>query len=131
MIRLARVPSSAADTGQSGAATTRIPNEPENYRRINALRFREFGRTVEEGCADAGGRAEFWGRARDGRGGAAEATVITPDGYSLTVETSLEIMARVLAGEVEAGFSTPARAFGAGFIERFGGVEFQWRSGPA
>jgi len=40
----------------------------------------------------------------------------TPDGYTLTGQTSLEIAQRLLSGNAEPGFQTPSRAFGADFI---------------
>ena len=78
----------------------------------------------------AKGHAEFWGRVADNEGQIAEATLITPEGYSLTVLTSLEIVRRTLADEVDPGFSTPAKAFGGEFIEQFDKVLFEWRIVP-
>jgi short subunit dehydrogenase-like uncharacterized protein len=42
----------------------------------------------------------------------------TRDGYSFSVLTAVDAVHRVLAGEGDAGFQTPARAFGADFIFR-------------
>jgi len=78
----------------------------------------------------ATGIAEFWGRVTDHDGRTAEATLVTPEGYSLTARTAIEIMKRTLAGEVDVGFSTPAKAFGGKFIEQFDGVRLQWRTLP-
>lgn len=72
--------------------------------------------------------AEFWGCATDHEGRTAEATLVTPEGYSLTAQTAMEIVKRTLAGEVAPGFSTPAKAFGGKFIEQFDGVRFDWRT---
>ena len=66
----------------------------------------------------------------DNEGRIAEATLVTPEGYSLTVQTALEIVRRTLAGEIDPGFSTPAKAFGGEFIEQFDGVLFKWRIVP-
>ncbi len=77
----------------------------------------------------AKGVAEHWGRVTDREGRIAEATLVVPEGYSLTVQTALEIVRRTLAGEVDPGFSTPAKTFGGKFIEQFAGVRFEWRSG--
>lgn len=71
--------------------------------------------------------AEFWGRVSDSEGRSAEATLVTPEGYTLTAQTAYEILKRTLAGEVKAGFSTPAKAFGGKFIEQFEGVRLDWR----
>ncbi|MEO8495663.1 MAG: saccharopine dehydrogenase NADP-binding domain-containing protein [Planctomycetota bacterium] len=79
----------------------------------------------------AKGSAEFWGRVTDSAGRVAEATLVTPEGYSLTVQTAVEIMRRTLAGEVAPGFSTPAKAFGGKFIEQFDGVQIAWRTVPS
>lgn len=76
-------------------------------------------------------RAEFWGRVTDAEGRSAEATLITPQGYSLTAKTAVEIVKRTLAGEVAPGFFTPAKAFGSGFIEQFEGVVFKWVTRPS
>ena len=78
----------------------------------------------------ASGIAEFWGRATDDDGRTAEATLVTPEGYSLTAQTAVDIMRRTLAGEVEPGFTTPAKAFGGGFIEQFEAVRLEWRTVP-
>jgi short subunit dehydrogenase-like uncharacterized protein len=43
----------------------------------------------------------------------------TPEGYTLTAMTSLEIVRRILAGEAKPGFQTPSQAFGPDFITMF------------
>ena len=73
------------------------------------------------------GRTEFWGRVTDEAGRIAEATLETPNGYKLTVQTSLAVLQQVLAGRVRTGFSTPALALGGGFIETIPDVNFAWR----
>jgi len=45
-----------------------------------------------------------------------------PEAYTLTGETGPAIGARVLAGDLEVGFQTPARVYGADFVLRFAGV---------
>jgi len=76
------------------------------------------------------GRTEFWGRATDEAGRVAEATLETPNGYALTVQTSLAILQQVLADRVRAGFSTPASALSSRFIESLPDVTFAWRQRP-
>ncbi len=76
------------------------------------------------------GRTEFWGRVTDEAGRIAEATLETPNGYTLTVQTSLAILQQVLAGRVPTGFSTPASALGGQFIETVPNVTFAWRQRP-
>jgi short subunit dehydrogenase-like uncharacterized protein len=73
------------------------------------------------------GRTEFWGRVSNAAGEAAEATLETPNGYALTVQTALAILEHVIAGRVPAGFSTPAKALGSRFIEQIPDVTFGWR----
>lgn len=45
----------------------------------------------------------------------------TPEGYTLTAMTGLEIARRILAGNAEPGFQTPSSSFGADFILAFEG----------
>ncbi len=46
----------------------------------------------------------------------------TPDGYTLTAQTALEVARRVNANEVSPGFHTPSSAFGPDFVLSFRGV---------
>lgn len=46
----------------------------------------------------------------------------TPEAYHLTALTSLEIVKRILDGDLKAGFQTPSRVYGADFILQFEGV---------
>ena len=46
----------------------------------------------------------------------------TPEAYSLSAKTATAIAERVIRGDVESGFQTPGRVYGADFILRFGGV---------
>lgn len=50
------------------------------------------------------------------------ARMCTPDGYSFTCKATVEIVQRILAGEVRAGFQTPAGLYGADFPLTFDGV---------
>jgi len=75
-------------------------------------------------------RAEFWGRVTDDRGRVAEATLETPNGYTLTVQTALAAVEAISAGGVPAGFATPARAFGADFLDQWEDVFFHWIRRP-
>jgi short subunit dehydrogenase-like uncharacterized protein len=47
----------------------------------------------------------------------------TPEGYRCTALTTVEIMKRILNGEIKPGFQTPSLAYGADFILQFDGVE--------
>jgi short subunit dehydrogenase-like uncharacterized protein len=68
------------------------------------------------------GRMELWGCASNGRGESVEMSMITPEGYALTVLTAIESAMRVLHEPVQAGSFTPARRFGADFIRTIPGV---------
>lgn len=70
------------------------------------------------------GRSEIWGEVKNAAGETRTATLITPNGYRLTVLTSLAAIERMLRGGIDVGFHTPSRAFGPGFIDAIEGVEF-------
>jgi short subunit dehydrogenase-like uncharacterized protein len=72
--------------------------------------------------ARARSRAALWGEVRDDKGSRAAARLRTPDGYTLTVLTSLAIVERVLLGEAPPGFQTPSLAYGPDFVLRIPGV---------
>ena len=78
------------------------------------------GPTPEE---RAGSVSRIWGEVTDEENNRAVARLRTPDTYDVTARTSVEAARRVLAGEVDAGFQTPASAFGPDFITEFEGVE--------
>ncbi|MES1245488.1 MAG: saccharopine dehydrogenase NADP-binding domain-containing protein [Acidobacteriota bacterium] len=46
----------------------------------------------------------------------------TPDGYTFTAAAALAAVERVLAGDLKAGFQTPAQAYGADFVLGLDGV---------
>jgi short subunit dehydrogenase-like uncharacterized protein len=62
------------------------------------------------------------GVARNGKGDIVRTQVRTPDGYALTVMTSVDAAARVASGERKAGFQTPSLAFGTNYALGFNGV---------
>ncbi len=130
--------------------TTGIPNievynampglDPEKIRPaqkiVRLLRFRPvrawvqwmIGQRFRGPTADQRrqGRVEFWGRVSDDTGQVAEATLDTPEGYQLTIETAVAATLRLLSGDLPAGFFTPASAFGAEWILDFEGTDLQW-----
>jgi short subunit dehydrogenase-like uncharacterized protein len=73
------------------------------------------------------GLAIVLGEVTDGQGGRAVSKLETPEAYSLTALTAVEIMKRILSDEPAAGgppgfrpgFQTPARAYGPDFILGF------------
>lgn len=70
-------------------------------------------------------RTSLWGRVSDDAGHSVEATLETPEGYTLTVLTTLAVAERLLAGGGPRGFATPSRAFGKDFICRIPGTDLQ------
>lgn len=77
------------------------------------VRARQAGPTAEE---RARGRSYLWGEARDAAGTTLTSRLQTPEGYALTVQTSLAVVEKVLAGFAKPGFMTPSKAFGPDFI---------------
>lgn len=57
----------------------------------------------------------------DADGGQRRAVLHTVNGYTFTAMASVEAARRVLAGDVKAGFQTPAMLFGKGFVETIAG----------
>jgi len=68
------------------------------------------------------------GEAANAAGRKAVSRLQTPEGYTLTAMTSLEIVRRVLAGEATHGFQTPSRIFGPDFITTFKGCLLENRT---
>jgi short subunit dehydrogenase-like uncharacterized protein len=82
---------------------------------------------MPEGPTDAErarGRAVLIGEAVGADGKRAVSKLTTPEGYTLTYLTSLEIVRRVLAGEAKPGFQTPSKVFGPDFIAGIEGCAF-------
>jgi short subunit dehydrogenase-like uncharacterized protein len=75
----------------------------------------------QRGCQ----RASLWGRVQNAAGVAREATLETPNGYTLTVLTALASVERVLKSPPRSGFHTPSSAFGADFVLIIPGVDLQ------
>ncbi|RPI90232.1 MAG: saccharopine dehydrogenase [Chloroflexi bacterium] len=67
--------------------------------------------------------AIFIGEVTDQNGGRAASKLITPEGYTCTMLTTVEIMKRVLHREYKPGFQTPSSAYDADFIMQFDGVK--------
>lgn len=66
--------------------------------------------------------AIFVGEVIAQNGGRAVSRLITPEGYTCTALTSVEIMKRILKSEWKPGFQTPSLAYGSNFIMQFEGV---------
>jgi short subunit dehydrogenase-like uncharacterized protein len=67
--------------------------------------------------------AIFIGEATNQNGGRAVTKLTTPEGYTCTALTAVEIMKHILDGEFKAGFQTPSLAYGANFILQFNRVK--------
>jgi short subunit dehydrogenase-like uncharacterized protein len=63
-----------------------------------------------------------WGEVVDPQGNTVSARLEGPEVYTWTAWSAVEAAKRVLAGEVEVGFQTPATAFGPDFALQFRGV---------
>ncbi len=70
---------------------------------------------------------EAWGAG----GRRVEARLATPEGYTFTVLSALEIARRALDGALPTGFQTPSRACGAGFVLQLPGVAGSGMTEPA
>jgi len=62
------------------------------------------------------GRSYLWGKVWDSSGKSHEARLETPSGYALTALTAVLIAEKILAGNIKAGYQTPAMAYGADLI---------------
>jgi short subunit dehydrogenase-like uncharacterized protein len=67
-------------------------------------------------------QSHVWGEVRDGAGKLMQSRLSCANGYSFTARSAVAAVQRVLAGGIAPGFQTPAKAFGAGFVESLGAV---------
>jgi len=70
----------------------------------------------------AKGKTLLWGAAEDVNGNRVEARMTAPEGYTTTALTALNIMQKILDGNFQPGFQTPAKAYGADLILEIPGV---------
>ncbi len=70
------------------------------------------------------GSASFWGEATDGTE-TARARVETPESYRFTAASMVEMLTRVLDGEVHPGYQTPSSAYGEEFVLAIEGCSFE------
>lgn len=70
----------------------------------------------------ARGHSEFWGRVRNAAGKTVTATMTSQEAYTLTADSTIKAVWRVLAGDVPAGALTPSLAFGPDFVQTLEGV---------
>jgi len=69
-------------------------------------------------------QSQLWGQVTTADGRTVEATMTTPNGYDLTVSTSLGAVEFLLGNDVEGGFYTPSLLLGADYAASLPGVEF-------
>ena len=68
------------------------------------------------------GSVIFVGEVLAPKGERAVSKLITPEAYTCTALTTVEIMKRILNGDLKTGFQTPSLAYGSNFILQFDGV---------
>lgn len=73
----------------------------------------------------ARGRSLIWGEATDPEGNRVEARLQCPEGYTTTALAALNITQKILDGNVQSGFQTPAKAYGADLILEIEGAARQ------
>lgn len=64
----------------------------------------------------AKGKTYLWGEASDESGNKVSSRLFGPEGYTLTALTALKIAEKILDGNFQTGFQTPAKAYGADLI---------------
>jgi len=69
------------------------------------------------------GTSYIWGEVKNESGDTITARQITPEGYRLTALSSLHIAQKVSSGEFEAGYQTPASAYGEDLILEIEGTK--------
>ncbi len=68
------------------------------------------------------GKTYLWGKASDDSGNSVESRLQGPEGYKFTMLTALKIAEKMLGGEFETGFQTPAMAYGADLVLEIDGT---------
>jgi len=69
------------------------------------------------------GKTYLWGEASDAQGNRVESRLTCPEGYTTTVLTTLKIAEKILEGNFQIGFQTPAKCYGANLILEIEGAE--------
>lgn len=73
----------------------------------------------------AKGKTFLWGEATDPKGNRVESRLTCPEAYTTTVLTAVNIAEKILAGNFQTGFQTPAKCYGADLILEIDGVNFK------
>lgn len=71
-------------------------------------------------------KSMVWGKVTNAEGETATAALCGPDGYTLTMHSALIIIKKVLAGNFQPGYQTPAKQYGPALIEEVPGVEVKF-----
>lgn len=71
---------------------------------------------------------ELWGEAISADGRSVSATMMTPDGYDVTVMASLGIVEYLLENDVEGGFYTPSLLMGADYAAKLPSISINTKS---
>jgi short subunit dehydrogenase-like uncharacterized protein len=87
---------------------------------LYSLRARPEGPSEEE---LAHLRSDLWGEVRDAAGRSAASRLHGPQSHRWTAKSAVSAVERLLEGDVEPGFRTPASAFGPDFVLETGEVE--------
>jgi len=101
----------------------RLPFVRPDLRRLEPLLRRTFG-LQPPGTTKV--TVDLWGCVTDNQGQTRTATMQTPDGYQLTVQTALAAVRRLLDSGLSGGFFTPTQAFGVEFVLHMDGVDFRY-----
>lgn len=71
------------------------------------------------------GKTLMWGKATDEKGNSVESRQQGPEAYKFTMLTALNIAEKILQGELNVGYQTPAKCYGADLVLEIEGVERQ------
>ena len=67
-----------------------------------------------------------WGEARNKAGKTVSARLTGPEGYTLTLHSSLIVIKKVLEGNVKTGYQTPANVYGEDLVLEVPGMKREW-----
>ncbi|HSM68158.1 MAG TPA: saccharopine dehydrogenase NADP-binding domain-containing protein [Xanthomonadales bacterium] len=73
----------------------------------------------------ASSQTQLWGEVSSADGRSVSATMVTPNGYEMTVSASLGLVEYLLEHDPEGGYYTPSLLAGAGFAETLPGVSLE------
>ena len=71
----------------------------------------------------AKGRTLLWGGASDDEGNRVESCLQCPEGYTITAIAALNIAQKILDGNYQSGYQTPAKVYGADLVLEIEGVK--------